>query len=83
MLVGSTSHSTNVERRKVSCARINPMLKPLAEEDFANRESNLFRLGFLEKASKKLEADKALAKVAQDDGKGQCKRDPMRMTLRI
>ena len=63
MLVGNTSHSINVERRRVAWARINPILKPLAEEEYKDRESNLFGPGFLEKASRKLEADKALARV--------------------
>ena len=73
VLVGSTSHSINVERRRVAWARINPKLKPLAEEDYKDKEGNLLGPGFLEKASKKLEADRALAKVAQDGGRGQRK----------
>jgi len=74
VLVGSTSHAINVERRKVAWARINPKLKSLAEEDYKDRESNLFGPGFLEKASKKLEADKALAKVSQDSSGSSRKR---------
>ena len=73
VLVGSTSHSINVKRRRVAWARINPKLKPLAEEDYKDREGNLFGPGFIEKASKKLEADRALAKVAQDGTRGQQK----------
>lgn len=68
VLLGSTSHAINVERRKVAWARINPKLKPLAEEDYNDRQSNLFGPDFLEKASKKLEADKALAKVSDNSG---------------
>jgi len=41
VLLGSTSHAINVERRKVAWARINPKLKPLDEEDYKDRESNL------------------------------------------
>ena len=74
VLVGSTSHAINVERRKVAWARINPKLKSLAEEEYKGRESNLFGPGFLEKASKKLEAEKALAKVSQDNSGGSRKR---------
>ena len=58
MLVGSTSHSICVERRRVAWARINPKLKPLTEEDYKDRGGNLFGPGFLEKASKKIETDK-------------------------
>jgi len=60
-LVGSTYHSTNVEQRKLAWARINPSLKPLAEEKYEKHEGNCLDQ---EKASKKLEADKALAKVS-------------------
>jgi len=74
VLVGSTSHAINVERRKVAWARINPKLKSLAVEHYKDRESNLFGPGFLEKASKKLEADKALAKVSQDSSGSSRKR---------
>jgi len=75
VLVGSTFHAINVERRKVAWARINPKLKSLAVEDYKDRESNLFGPGFLEKASKKLEDDKALAKVSQD-GSGSSRKRP-------
>jgi len=63
-MVGSTYHSMNVERRKLAWSRINPSLKPLAEEKYEKREGKLFGPTFVEKASKKLEADKALAKVS-------------------
>ena len=63
-IVGSTYHSINVERRRLAWTRINPSLKPLAEEKYEKREGNLFGPTFLEKVSKKLEADKALAKVS-------------------
>ena len=64
--VGSTSQAINIERRKIAWGRINPGMKSLAKEDYDNRKGNLFGPGFLEKASKKVEADKALAKVVQD-----------------
>ncbi len=36
----------------------------MAVEDYERRESNLFGPGFLEKASKRIEVDKTLAKVS-------------------
>ena len=63
VLLGSASHSITLERRKIAWARINPSLKSLAMEQYEGRKDNLFGPGFLEKASKKLESDKALAKV--------------------
>jgi len=64
VILGSASHSISLERRKIAWARINPELKPLALEDYKDRKDKLFGPGFSEKASKKLETDKALAKVA-------------------
>ena len=64
VLLGSALHSFSLEMRKVAWARINPDLKSLASEDYKGRKDKLFSPGFLEKASKKLEMDKALAKVA-------------------
>jgi len=64
VILGSALHSISLERRKIAWARINPELKPLALEDYKDRKDKLFGPGFLEKASKKLETDKALAKVA-------------------
>jgi len=55
----------NVEQRKLAWARINPSLKPLAEEKYEKCDGKLFGPTFLEKASKKLEADKALAKFSR------------------
>ena len=55
VLLGSASHSISLERRKIAWARINPKLKSLASEDYKDRKDKLFGLGFLEKASKKLE----------------------------
>ena len=66
MLVGSASHTISVERRKLTWGRINPNLKTLATETYENRKSNLLGLGFLEKASKKVDGDKALAKVVSE-----------------
>jgi len=48
-------------------------MKDLAKESYDNRKGNLCGLGFLEKVSKKIEADKALAKVVHD-ATSQCKR---------
>ena len=69
----------NVERRKLAWSRINPSLKPLSEEKYEKREGKLFGPTFLEKASKKLKADKALAKVSnnsQVSSKQPFKEDP-------
>ena len=70
VLVGSTSHAINMERR-IAWPRLNPKLKSLANEDYGKREINLFGPGFLEKASKGLEADKALAKVTSQPSTSQ------------
>lgn len=64
VLLGSASNQLTLERdRRVAWAKINPKLKSLAEGDYSKRESSLFGPGFLEKATKRVEADKALAKV--------------------
>ena len=63
VILGSSSHTISLERRRIACTRINPKLKPIASEEFTDRKDQLFGPGFLEKASKKLEADKALEKV--------------------
>ena len=79
VLVGSASHNISVERRKLAWGRINPNLKTLATETYNNRKGNLFGPGFLEKASKKVDADKALAKVVSEGSnprKRQFEEDP-------
>ena len=68
VLVGSTSHAINMERR---WSRLNPKLKSLANEDYEKRKTNLFGPGFLEKASKRLEVDKTLAKVTSQSSASQ------------
>ena len=64
VLLGSTSHSITLERRKIAWSRINPKLKSLALEEYGERDSELFGPGFLEKASKRLEVEKTLDKVS-------------------
>ena len=71
VLVGSTSHAINVERRRIAWSRLNPKLKSLVSEDYEKRETNLFGPGFLEKASKRLEVDKTLAKVTSQPSTSQ------------
>ena len=66
VLLGSASNAVNLERRKIAWARINPSLKGLATESYDKREDQLFAPGFLEKASKKIETQKALAKVSSE-----------------
>ena len=70
VLLGSTSHAITLERRKVAWSRINPSLKALATEEYGKRETSLFGPGFLEKASKRLEAEKTLSKVSSQGNKG-------------
>jgi len=65
VLLGSTFHGISLERRKIACSRINPKLKPLAKEEFTGRSTQLFGPGFLEKASKRLESEKAIEKVSE------------------
>ena len=69
VLLGSTSHAITVERRKVAWGKINPKLRNLATADYGEREENLFGPGFLEKASKRIEAEKTLAKVNRPNAK--------------
>ena len=66
VLLGSASNAINLERRKIAWARINPNLKALATESYEKREDQIFGPGFLEKASKKIETQKALAKVSSE-----------------
>ena len=66
VLLGNASHAVTLERRRIAWGRINPSLKSLASEEYQKREDQLFGPGFLEKASKKLETQKALAKVSAD-----------------
>ena len=54
-------HAISIKCRKIVWASLK--LKSLATEDYKDREDWLFRPGFLEKAVKKLETEKALAKV--------------------
>ena len=60
VLLGNTLHGISLERRKIACSRINPKLKSIATEEFADRKDQLFGPGFLERASKKMETEKAL-----------------------
>ena len=47
----------------------NPTLKALATEKYEKQETNLFGPGFLEKASKRLEAEKTMNKVSGQSNK--------------
>ena len=68
VLLGNASHQISLERRRVAWSKINPKFKSLAEGDYSKRESCLFGPGFLEKATKRIEADKAMSKVASQQG---------------
>ena len=66
VLVGSTSHAISIERRKIAWGRIKLSLKTL---NYENWKDNLFGPGFLEKAAKKMDTDKTLAKVVRESPK--------------
>ena len=65
VLLGSASHSITKERRKVVWSRINPSTVSLLQEDAEEnkKKSTLFGGGFLDRAAKRLEEEKALVKV--------------------
>jgi len=65
VLLGSASHSITQERRKVAWSRVNPSTVDLLPEDGEEekKETTLFGGGFLERASKRMEDEKTLAKV--------------------
>ena len=65
VLLGNTSHSINIERRKVAWAKMNPKLRNLGTENYEKRGTDLFGPGFLEKASKRIEVEKTLDKVVR------------------
>jgi len=49
VLLGGTSQAINVERRWIAWARINPELKSLADDNYEDRNGDLFGPGFLDK----------------------------------
>ena len=61
VLLGSASNTITLERRKIAWSRFNPKLKSLASEEYEKRKISS---GFLEKASKQIEASKTLKKVS-------------------
>ena len=61
MQVGSISQAITIKQRKTAWYKIS-----LAKESYDNRKDNLFSPGFLKKASKKTDIDKALAKVVSE-----------------
>ena len=69
VLLGSASHSITQERQKVAWSCINPTTVHLLTEDTKGerKETTLFGGGFLERAAKRLEDEKALAKVTGPD----------------
>jgi len=66
VLLGSASQYITQERRKIACSRINPKLKPVALKEFMDQEDKLFGPGFLDRASKGLESEKAIDKVSDE-----------------
>ena len=65
VLLGSAAYSVKQERMKVAWSRINPSTLGLLQEDTEEdkEENTLFDSGFLERAAKRMEEEKALAKV--------------------
>ena len=67
-LLGSASHTITQERRRVAWSRVNPSIGALPEDTEESqdkvKETTLFGGGFLERATKRIEEQKALAKVA-------------------
>ena len=65
VILGSASHNISQERRRVAWSRTNPATNSLPDisEETKGKETTLFGAGFLERASKRLEEEKALAKV--------------------
>ena len=64
VLFGSATYSVKQERMKVAWLRINPSTLSLLQEDTEeDKENTLFGSSFLERAAKRMEEEKALAKV--------------------
>lgn len=65
VLVGSISNTITQERRQISWSRLNPLVKDITmEEDGKGKKGvTLFGGGFMEKATKRIEDEKALSKV--------------------
>ena len=66
VLLGSASYNVTQERRRVALSRVNPAINSLPDdkEEEKDKGKTLFGGGFLEKATKRIEEEKALAKVA-------------------
>ena len=85
-LLGSASYTITQERRRMAWSRVNPSIGALPEDTEVNqeklKETTLFGGGFLERATKRIEQQKALAKVAGASNglprphKHQLNRDP-------
>ena len=63
VLLGSASHSISMERHKLVWAKMNPKLRSVGSEEYSKRGTNMFGLGFLEKASKSLRSRKPLQRL--------------------
>ena len=75
------AYSVKQERMKVAWSRINPSTLGLLQEDTEEdkEENTLFGSGFLERAAKRMEEEKALAKVTGTRPGGntqKCQGDP-------
>ena len=70
ILLGSASHSITQERQRVTWACMNPTsLPPVKDTEQKAKETILFHGDFLEKATKQMEQEKVLAKVAGEKHK--------------
>ena len=76
-LLGSASYTITQERRHVAWSRVNPGIGALPEDTEVNqeklKETTLFGGGFLERVTKRIEEQKALAKVAGAGNGPPCK----------
>jgi len=67
-LLGSALHTIFQERRRVAWSRVNPSFGSFPEDKDEDqekvKETTLFKGGFLERATKRIDEQKALAKVA-------------------
>lgn len=66
VLLGSASYNVTQERRRVALSQVNPTINSLPDdtEEAKEKDKTLFGGGFLKKATKRIEEEKVLAKVA-------------------
>jgi len=62
LMVADLSHSVSQERRQIAWSRLNPVIKDISLEDKKEKSATLFGDSFMEKAAKRIEEEKTLAK---------------------